>query len=57
MYGIELSFLPPYSPNLNLIERLWKFSKKKLLINKYYERFEEFLKQVKNFVEDIDQYD
>jgi hypothetical protein len=25
--GIELLFLPPYSPNLNLIERLWKFTK------------------------------
>lgn len=28
--GIELVFLPPYSPNLNLIERLWKFTKSKL---------------------------
>ena len=26
--GIELLYLPPYSPNLNLIERLWKFVKK-----------------------------
>ena len=29
--GIELLFLPPYSPNLNLIERLWKFVKKDVL--------------------------
>jgi transposase len=29
--GIELLFLPPYSPNLNLIERLWKFVKKEVL--------------------------
>jgi transposase len=28
--NIELLFLPPYSPNLNLIERLWKFVKKKI---------------------------
>ena len=28
--GIELLFLPTYSPNLNLIERLWKFTKKKV---------------------------
>ena len=28
---IELCFLPPYSPNLNLIERLWKFVKKQCL--------------------------
>ncbi len=29
--NIELLFLPSYSPNLNLIERLWKFIKKKVL--------------------------
>lgn len=34
--GIELLFLPPYSPNLNLIERLWKFVKKHCLYGKYY---------------------
>ena len=34
--GIELLFLPPYSPNLNLIERLWKFVKKQGLYGKYY---------------------
>jgi len=31
--------LPPYSPNLNLIERLWKFVKKECLYSKYYETF------------------
>jgi transposase len=35
-------FLPPYSPNLNLIERYWKFFKKKVLYNRYYEKFNEF---------------
>ncbi len=39
---IEILFLPPYSPNLNLIERLWKFFKKKVLHNKYYEKIEQF---------------
>jgi len=39
---IHLLFLPPYSPNLNLIERLWKFTKKKCLYNKYYESFDNF---------------
>ncbi|MDE3089251.1 MAG: IS630 family transposase, partial [Chloroflexota bacterium] len=33
---IELCFLPAYSPNLNLIERLWKFVKKQCLYSKYY---------------------
>lgn len=40
--GIELLFLPPYSPNLNLIERLWKFVKKQCLYSKYYEKFDPF---------------
>jgi transposase len=40
--NIELCFLPAYSPNLNLIERLWKFVKKKCLYSKYYEKFPAF---------------
>lgn len=40
--GIELLFLPSYSPNLNLIERLWKFVKKKALRGRYYATFAEF---------------
>jgi transposase len=39
---VEILFLPSYSPNLNLIERLWKFFKKKVLYNRYYEKFAEF---------------
>jgi transposase len=39
---IELLFLPPYSPNLNLIERLWKFVKKEALYSQYYENFASF---------------
>lgn len=41
--GITLQFLPSYSPNLNLIERLWKFVKKKCLYNIYYETFDDFI--------------
>ena len=40
--GIDILFLPPYSPNLNLSERLWKFTKKKCLYSQYYETFCEF---------------
>src|SRR5436305_15238429 len=40
--GIELLFLPTYSPNLNLIERLWKFVRKECLYNTYYEHFDAF---------------
>lgn len=39
---IELLYLPPYSPNLNLIERLWKFVKRKCLYSIYYANFEDF---------------
>jgi len=46
---IVLHYLPGYSPNLNLIERLWKFFKKKILYNKYYEKFEDFLSACKGF--------
>lgn len=46
---IVLHYLPGYSPNLNLIERLWKFFKKKILYNKYYEKFEDFLSVCKSF--------
>lgn len=37
---IEFVSLPPYCPNLNLIERLWKFFKRQVLHNQYYETFE-----------------
>ena len=46
---IVLHYLPGYSPNLNLIERLWKFFKKKILYNKYYEKYEDFLSACKSF--------
>lgn len=39
---IELLYLPAYSPNLNLIERLWKFVKKEALNGRYYEDFNTF---------------
>ena len=46
---IKLIFLPPYSPNLNLIERYWKFFKKKMLNNQYYETFEMFKRACESF--------
>lgn len=41
-YQIEVLFLPPYSPNLNLIERLWKLVKKRALANRYFDSFAKF---------------
>lgn len=40
--NIELFFLPSYSPNLNIIERYWKWLKKDCLNCKYYETFSDF---------------
>ena len=42
MLDIKLLYLPPYSPNLNLIERVWKFIRKKSLNCKYYDTFDAF---------------
>ena len=46
---IELCFLPPYSPNLNLIERVWKYLKKELSIMKF-EKFDDFKKIIDNIL-------
>ncbi len=43
---IELMFLPGYSPNLNLIERVWKFVKKECLASRYLPTFEEFTQAI-----------
>jgi transposase len=40
--GIEMLYLPSYSPNLNLIERLWRFVRKQSLDSTYYEDFGQF---------------
>ena len=40
--GITLLFLPSYSPNLNLIERLWKFTKRCALYGRYHPTFRDF---------------
>jgi transposase len=51
--GIELLYLPTYSPNLNLIERLWRFVKKDCLYSKYYDTAEKFEAAIHNSLESI----
>ena len=47
--GIKILYLPPYSPNLNPIERLWKFIKKKVMANRYYPDIETFQRELMLF--------
>jgi len=54
LLDINLLFLPSYSPNLNLIERLWKFVKKQALNNCYYETFNGFKLGIDACLNDID---
>ena len=46
---IKLHYLPPYSPNLNPIERLWKIMHEHVSNNKFYPKGNDFVKAVQNF--------
>ncbi len=46
---IRLHFLPPYSPNLNPIERLWKWMKERVIYSTYYQEFEDFKSAIFGF--------
>jgi transposase len=54
---IKLKFLPSYSPNLNFIERLWKYMKKYIIGVKYREKFKEFENDIHYFFDHIDQHE
>lgn len=47
--NIHLEYIPPYSPNLNLIERLWKFVKGELR-TKYYDSFDIFCEKTDSII-------
>jgi transposase len=53
---IKMVYLPSYSPNLNLIERLWKFMRKKVINTIYYPEFKLFKEAILNFFNTIGQY-
>lgn len=56
-YNIHLLFLPPYSPNLNLIERFWKLLKKQVLSGQWYKTKKEFMEAIYNFIDQVNQGD
>ena len=51
--GLTLLFLPSYSPNLNLIERLWKFIKRRSLYGRYHPTFAEFRAAIEETVDGL----
>lgn len=51
--GIKLHYLPPYSPNLNPIERMWKIMHELVTYNKYYATFAEFKEATTRFLATI----
>jgi transposase len=51
--GITLLFLPSYSPNLNLIERLWKFIKRRSLYGRYHPTFAGFREAIEETVDGL----
>jgi transposase len=53
--GIELLFLPSYSPNLNLIERLWKHIKKQCLYGRHFDSFATFRASIDRCLEQLPQ--
>lgn len=53
---ITFHYLPPYSPNLNLIERLWKIMHENVTYNRYYPKFADFTAGIFGFFKNINQY-
>jgi len=50
-WKLELIFLPPYSPDLNPIEDLWKMMREKVTHNTYFEHFDEMIMELRKFLE------
>jgi transposase len=50
---LTLLFLPPYAPNLNVVERVWKFLKETVLANQSYKKRENLIEAIEKFLDDI----
>ena len=51
--NIKLFFLPPYSPNLNPIERLWKVMNEQVRNNRFFKSAKDFRSEIDRFFEEI----
>lgn len=54
---VKLHFIPPYSPNLNIIERLWLYYHKKVTHNRYFPKFEDFRQATLYFFRHLKRYE
>ena len=53
---VEFIFLPPYSPNLNLIERLWRLMRKEVINSVYYDTYSKFKEGIIDFLDNTKSY-
>ena len=53
---MQIQYLPPYSPNLNLIERFWRFVKDKRVKNTYYEKYKTFRPKAFQLLNHVDKH-
>jgi len=53
---IQINFFPAYAPNLNLIERFWKYAKEQLVKNKYYNKYKIFRAKVFQFLNNVNDH-
>ena len=53
---IKLIFLPTYSPNLNFIERLWKYLHQRIIGTKFREKFKQFKADIEYFLNNLNEY-
>ncbi|HEY1835629.1 MAG TPA: IS630 family transposase [Candidatus Saccharimonadales bacterium] len=54
---IKIHWLPPYSPNLNFIERLWHYLKKYIIGTKRRQQFKEFEADIQAFFDNFSDYE
>lgn len=55
--NIILHYLPSYSPNLNLIERLWRLFIKEAIENTYHFHYDDFFNYVCNYLSKVNEDD
>ena len=55
--NIKIVYLPPYSPELNPVERLWLYIKSKVLDNKLYEEISDLEDTLSEFIQNLQDND